>query len=199
MGRLYTKEEGEFIRSFAKGRLKTEIQEEFFKRFGWEITMEQLTAYMKNHKITSGIDAKFKKGYIPPNKGVKGPWYPGAEKTWFKSGELPHNYRPVGSERICADGYIDIKVAEKKWRRKHIVNWEEHHKMKVPKGYCVIFLDGNKLNTDIENLMLISRKALIRMNWSGSFSEIPEVTRAAAAAAELKAAIGDAKRRRKNE
>ena len=44
--------------------------------------------------------------------GKKGICADGCERTWFKKGHIPANYRPVGSERVNADGYIEVKVAD---------------------------------------------------------------------------------------
>ena len=44
----------------------------------------------------------------------------------FAKGNVPPNHRPVGSERISKDGYIEVKVAEpNKWRLKQRVVYEE--------------------------------------------------------------------------
>lgn len=37
----------------------------------------------------------------------------------------------------------------KRWKFKHILIWEQHHKKKVPNGCIVIFKDGNNTNFDI--------------------------------------------------
>ena len=37
----------------------------------------------------------------------------------------------------------------------------------LPKGYAILFLDGNKQNTDISNLRLMSRSELLIMNRFG--------------------------------
>ena len=78
-------------------------------------------------------------------------------ETQFKKGNVPHNWRPVGSERVNVDGYIEIKVSgPKKWMMKHRYVWQQHYG-EIPKGSMVIFKDGNRLNTDIDNLMLITQ------------------------------------------
>ena len=80
---------------------------------------------------------------------------------------MPHNYRPVGSERINRDGYIEVKVADPKtWKTKHRIVWEAHHG-EIPKGSIIVFRDGNKLNTDISNLALVSRGVSLKMNQAG--------------------------------
>ena len=64
-------------------------------------------------------------------------------ETTFKKGNRPHNYRPVGSERITVDGFVEIKVADpNKWDLKSRVIYQEKYG-KIPKGYKIIYLDGN--------------------------------------------------------
>lgn len=109
-----------------------------------------------------GNSGSFKKGNIPWNKGITG--YMGANRTSFKKGHLPHNTRKMHSERLSKDGYIEIKVGRNKWIGKHRYILEQHYKKKVPKGYAVIFLDGDNRNFDIDNLKLISRGALLILN-----------------------------------
>ena len=95
----------------------------------------------------------------------------------FKKGHMPHNHRPVRSEREGKDGYLEIKVAEpKKWVGKHKAIYEEHFGP-VPKGYKVIFLDSNKRNFDINNLACVSSAELARLNQNHRISEFPEVTK----------------------
>ena len=110
-----------------------------------------------------GGKTKFPKGNIPWNAGMKG-WKPkGSEKGHFKKGQMPHNHKPVGSTRISKDGYMEVKVKEpKKWRAVHVLEWEKHNG-KVPRGYIVVF-KGDKLNTDISNLELITRAENMRRN-----------------------------------
>lgn len=46
--------------------------------------------------------------------------YEKARKTMFRKGNIPANHKPIGYERINADGYIEVKVAEpNKFRLKH--------------------------------------------------------------------------------
>lgn len=109
-----------------------------------------------------GNSGSFKKGNIPWNKGITG--YMGANRTSFKEGHLPHNTREMYSERLSKDGYIEIKVGRNKWLGKHRYIWEQYYKKDVPKGYAVIFLDGDNRNFEIDNLKIISRGALLILN-----------------------------------
>ena len=57
-----------------------------------------------------------------------------------------------------------IKIAEpNEWKMLHAYIWEHKHG-KIPKGYCVIFKDKNTLNMSLDNLMLVSRNELVRLN-----------------------------------
>ncbi|WP_426576718.1 HNH endonuclease signature motif containing protein [Xenorhabdus stockiae] len=79
-------------------------------------------------------------------------------------GNIPHNTRPVGTERINADGYVYVKVNKsKRWKLKHHVVWEAHHG-KLPAGVVVIFKDGNQENFHIDNLLMVTRQENVILN-----------------------------------
>lgn len=109
----------------------------------------------------SGIATRFKPGNVPANKGKKmsEEQYTSCQKTMFKPGNKPHNSKPVGSERITKDGYIEVRMdcpGYRKWKLKHRIVWESVNG-KIPNGFNVQFKDGNRKNCDINNLYLISR------------------------------------------
>lgn len=158
-----TEEQAEFIKNNVNGLLNVELAKIFNEKFSTDVSPLQIRTFKKNHKLRSGIDGRFKKGHIPHNKGIKGV-FKGDKSTWFKNGHKPFNYRPIGSERVNVDGYVEIKVADpNKWEAKHRVIWEKHYG-KIPDGYSVIFSDKNKENLDINNLMLVSKKQLVFLN-----------------------------------
>lgn len=197
-GHRYTPEEKSFFVEYTPGHTCEEIQAAFILEFGWSISIGQVKGYMGNNGINNGLTGRFIPGQIPPNKGVKGIHYPGCEKSWFKKGNISANYRPVGSERIDRkDGYIRVKTKEPRtWELKHRVIWEQHHGA-IPKGKCLIFLNGDKTDIRIENLALIDRKVSVRMNQSGLRYMDPDSTKAAIAVAELMSATGAAKRKKR--
>ena len=197
--RKYTQEEHQFFQEYVPGHSHKEIQQEFIRRFGREITEQKVKGYIANHKLNTGRTGRFEKGHVSHNKGKKGISSPGCEKTWFPKGHIPDNYRPVGSERINVGGYVEVKVADpNKWKLKQRVVWEAAHGP-VPKGSCIIFLDGNKQNTDLGNLQMIKRSVLVRMNQKELFFDDPNLTKAGAGLAGVINAMGEAKRRKKNE
>ncbi len=123
--------------------------------FGIDVRLKQIRSFCKNHGITSGRTGQFKKGHVPFHTGTKGLVKPNSGS--FKKGQQPHNHQPVGAERINSEGYHYIKVAEPTvWRCKHHILWEQHNGI-IPKNHIVRFIDGNRDNITIENLMLISQ------------------------------------------
>lgn len=128
-------------------------------RLGLKKSKEFLTEQRK----TLGQNGQFKKGLIPHSKGKKLSDATKAKlaKTMFKSGNRPHNAQTVGIEREDKDGYLMVKIAEPNvWRYKHHIAFGEE----VPKGFNVIFIDGNKRNFERSNLALLSDADLMRQN-----------------------------------
>lgn len=66
-------------------------------------------------------------------------------------------YAPIGSFREDSNGYIRIKVANRKWMLYHRYLWEKYYNKKLPQDMIIVFLDGNRRNFNIENLAAITR------------------------------------------
>lgn len=183
----YTEAEREFMREYVPGHSYKEIQEAFTEKFGWDISRKQVSAYIKNNNLNTGRTGCFEKGHIPANKGQKmsPEVYEKIKRTMFKKGDMPVNHRPVGSERITRDGYIEVKVAEpNKWKLKHRCVWENENG-KIPNGHAILFLDGNKLNVDISNMKLVKRSELLIMNRYDLYGADAQLTEAATNLAKL--------------
>ena len=163
-GIKWSDEEKEYLKKITPGHHYIEIANMMNKKFNREFTVDTIKNAIGRYKLNTGFNGRFKKGNVPHNKGKKGLYYKGCEKTWFKKGQAPTNHKEVGSERIDLDGYTLIKVAEPSvWKLKHRVIWEKANGP-IPKNYTVIFLDGDKSNTDINNLALVSRSELLIVN-----------------------------------
>ena len=162
----WTQEEIEYIKSICWKSYHADTAKKFNEHFNSDITASQIKSLIGRLKIKTGRTGYFSKGHIPHNKGKKmsPEVYEKAKATMFKKGNLPPNYRPVGSERTTVDGYREIKVADpNKWELKHRYIYEQHFG-KIPKEDMVIFLDNDKTNLDINNLKCISRKEHLYMN-----------------------------------
>jgi hypothetical protein len=148
----YLEEHKNFILKKHQGITTMELTELFNNEFKTNITCSQIRCYLTNHKLKNGVVKRFKKGHTPINKGTKG--LTGPNKTSFKKGYTPKNYKPVGSERITKDGYIQIKTADPNtWELKQKVIYEKEFG-KIPEGHALFFLDQNKLNVSLDNLVL---------------------------------------------
>lgn len=182
----YTDELKQFIIDHNPGRTAQELADLVNRRFGLSLSGGAMNAYRKRKGIKSTIDGRYRPGHEPANKGTH---IGGYEPTQFKKGNRPHNYLPVGTERINSDGYYEIKVADpKKWKGKHIILWEQHHG-KVPKGHAVIFGDGDKNNVTIDNLVLVTRVQLVMLNKYGLIKNNADLTRVGVTVVDLKRKI----------
>lgn len=170
----WSKEEIEYITEITPGRSYKEILELMNDKFEYEFRLKQIQGAIKRYKLNTGRTGYFQKGFTPWNKGTKGLCK--SNKTSFKPGTCPINHRNVGDERITRDGYIEIKIAEPNiWDLKHRVIYEKHHGP-IEDGHAIIFLDGNKLNTDINNLKSVSRHKLLVLNKNKLIKNNAELT-----------------------
>jgi hypothetical protein len=184
-----------FLERKAAGRSYAELTELFNRRFGLSFTVNRLTATLGRLELTNGRDGRFRPGNIPPNKGKKGIRV--SRETEFKKGNRPWNWRPVGSERINADGYAEVKIRNPNmWKAKHRIIWEKA-RGKIPRGGVIIFADGNKLNMRLNNLLLVSRSELSVMNHLGLMSSYGKLTEIGKSIADIKLLIADRKRQSK--
>lgn len=195
----YTDEMIQFLADYTPGHHHREIADAFNQKFNTNLSVKAIGAALKRYHFYTGFTGQFPKGHVPVNKGKKGVCAPGCEKTWFKKGRPSLNERPVGSERVNVDGYIELKVAKHKWKLKHRVVWEEANGP-IPRGSILIFLDNNKLNTELSNLMLLPRKISCRLNQQGFGQLEPEAKIAAIKLVEYQyQVIGIKKSRKKGE
>ena len=112
----------------------------------------------------AGRKHRYHKGHKPWNKGVKG-LNNAPDYTLFKSGHIPANYKPIGWTRIDAEGYHWMKVREglNGWVMIHRLAWELENGP-IPEGKFLRFIDGNKGNLELDNLMLVDRESNMRLN-----------------------------------
>ncbi len=131
-------------------------------------------AYRLRRGDNVGAAYRFTPGHVPANKGLRRPgWAPGRmRETQFKRG-VRHGaaaelWKPIGTERISKDGYLERKVndglpLQRRWRAVHLVLWESAHGP-VPKGHAIAFKNADKTDIRLENLECISRRELMSRN-----------------------------------
>lgn len=183
-GKLLTKEQHDYLVSIQKNKTSRDVANKMNQKFGLSLTEKQIKSYRGNNNLNSGLTGRFEKGRVPYNKGKKLPNMP-QNSGQFKKGNKPPNYLPVGTINFTTDGYPKEKIADpNKWVLKHRKVWEDNFGP-IPEGYSVCFLDGDKTNYDISNLILLSNEELARMNQNNYFSTDPELTKLGAGITKL--------------
>jgi len=182
--RLFNDEQVKFLKDNYPGRNVAGLRKLFNAKFKTSMTWQQIKTAVHNRGIVCGRTGHFPKGNKPWNTGSKGQGLTGANKKSFKKGNVPANRKPLGSERICPkDGYVLIKIAEwdphfnrpTRWKHKSVYTWEQANGP-VPDGLTVLIKDGDKLNCgDPDNLVLVSRAELLRLNTYGYKDTPPEL------------------------
>lgn len=169
----YSARELRFIET-RKHLARQELWSQFVAKFGRrDIKLEDLKALCFRKGWRTGRTGRFEKGFVPHNKGKPYPAAraPACAANQFKTGNLPHNTKYLGHERVSKDGYIEISVDQinphtgfdRHYVLKHRWLWEQTHGQ-VPEGMCLKCIDGNRLNTDPTNWELIPRAMLPRLN-----------------------------------
>ena len=88
-------------------------------------------------------------------------------------------YKPIGTERISKDGYLERKthdalpdgvskteanrLRQRRWKPVHVIVWESEHGP-LPKSHAVAFKNGNKADIRLDNLECITRAELMKRN-----------------------------------
>lgn len=199
IGNIYTEEMIEWLRQNVAARTWPENAKLFNQKFLLNVSPKALQQVASRRKIFTGRTGCFEKGHNVWNKGKKGWSAKGTEKTRFNKGHIPWNHCPVGSERINKDGYIEIKVEEpNKWKLKHAFEWEKKNGQINTRKECLIFLDGDRNNLDISNLMKIKRSENLILGRMGLWQKDAELNQVAVNIAKVIEKIGDRKKCKKS-
>ena len=202
----------EFIRDNSWGVSSKEMAEMVNEKFGTDFSPTQMKSFRQRHGIKSGCTGWYQKGHPPGNKGKKLEEYVTDPErvadikkriapTQFKKGQKAINEYPLGTIVITSDGYKIRKRSMtgdlwERWEFLHRAVWEEHNGP-VPEGMMVSFRDSNRLNCDIDNLMLITRAENVTLTKMGFRFEDSDLTDAGLNLIRLKAAVKNAKKRKK--
>jgi hypothetical protein len=186
----------------------SEYHRRFCELFMRDVSPANLHALRKRMGWRTGRTGHFAKGAAPHNKGVKcahgkGGRHPNARRTQFRAGNLPHNTKHLGHERVSKDGYVEISIAEtnphtgfeRRYVLKHKWLWEKANGP-LDRGMFLKCLDGNKQNTDPSNWLPLPRAVLPYLNGHRGLdyeASEPAVRPAIIALAKVRHAIKSAK------
>ena len=182
---------------------RRELYATYIEKFQREMTIEAFKALCDRLDLRTGRTGQFPKGIVPANKGKKMPYNANCARTQFKKGQLSgvarDRQKPVGSERLSKEGYVERKIhnglpMQSRWRAVHRINWEAINGP-VPEGCILKSRDGNKANTDPSNWQAVSRGVLARRNKLFGGAMIPaELEPTAIAIAKLDLKISEKRR-----
>lgn len=185
MRREFKDDEIAFLKEISPGRTCEEITDAFNARFR-----------DRDYVIPSQVRSAMTYRKIPYN-GKHGKFQPG----------VATRHVPIGSVIIAQYGirkngerytYELVKVAEPNvWKRKSLLVWEKHYGS-LPEGKMIIFLDGDTLNSDVENLYAVSCGVHFRLNKYRTMKPNREFMLAAIKIAEIEDAIARVKKKNKN-
>lgn len=194
----YSSAELAFLRDNAT-RTRRALHADFVARFDRaDVSFNALKAKCKRMGLRTGRTGYFPKGHVSHNKGRRGIDYPGMRKTQFKPGQRPPNHRPLGSERITKDGYVEIKVAQPnphttaktRFVAKHRWIWANVNGP-IPPRHVLRNLDGDLTNCDPDNWACVSFGVNARLTVAGFNDCDPALRPAMVAKARLDDRIGE--------
>lgn len=146
----------------------------------FSISKEEQTYLLDNYKYKSiqELTNLFNKRF---NKGLSTTQIQHLKKKLGITNGRGNRQKPLFSERTDGDGYIILKVRDKQHKgydknyilKSHYI-WEKHYG-KIPKGYNLIYLDGNKKNCCIENLALVKNSELVYINHNMKLSKHKDI------------------------
>ena len=179
----YSEEEDKFLIDNSPKMSRQELTDKFNSKFKTTIDIDAIIARCLRLGANASSDGRFKAGKLPWErcKAGKEAWIKRHKdsaqynKGCFKKGQISHNTRPVGTEQLRSDGKIYIKVDNgKRWKSKSVVAWEKVHG-EITNGYHVISVNGDKNETDVDNLRLVDNDTQILLmsnRWHTSGPEI---------------------------
>ena len=200
----------EYVRDNSYGVESKDLAKMVNERFGLNLSPQNMKAYCQRMGIKRGLTGWFQKGHTPGNKGVKQADYCSPEAlerskaSQFKKGHKPVNQLPVGSIKVNSYGYLLRKKQMEgsqweRWEFLHRAIWEEHNGP-IPEGMYISFKDGDNMNCDISNLMMINRPESAAMTGYKLRSQDPDLTMAGLGMVRLKQKAAKVrKERRKSE
>lgn len=152
---------------------RRDLHRAFVETFGrTDVSQANIHALCKRNGWNTGRTGRFAPGQEAWNAGKPMPYHPNSARTRFRkgnrTGKAAEKYKPIGTERISHDGYLERKIhdgmpLQSRWRSVQLIRWEEIHGT-LPDDMCLKCLDGDRLNTDPSNWEAIPRALLPRLN-----------------------------------
>lgn len=173
----YTDEQEAFLKESASTMTREELTTEFNKKFSCEVSCDALSMRCWQKGYGRATDGKFHKGSVPWEKTSGGrnayiKTIKGGNCRSFKKGQVAHNAKPIGAEsEWCGETYIKTTNG---WISKRRDAWKKQNGA-IPMGMKIISVDGNKHNTDANNLRIADNDTIVVLmanDWIGKGAEV---------------------------
>ena len=172
----YTAKMIQWLEQKAHGKRFKELSKLFNVRFNAETSASQLKCICGYYGIKTEYD--WNKSILLPI-GTERVFYRKTGATYVKTSHVQsgNGHWPTGT-----------------WIPKQNLIWERKHG-KIPKNHVIIFLDGNKKNFRISNLLLVSRKIFFYMTTRNLLTNNADMTKINYAIAKSNLSVVDAIKR----
>ena len=179
----YTDEQREFLKLNSPKMSRKELTEAFNRMFGQDKTVDAIRTFCKKNGYYAPTDGRYQKG----NKT----WSTGLSKEEHRKHFSDESYanvignldarktKGIGDEYQMKFGndtipYVVVSLDYSLPFKKRIMPktryvWEQAHGP-LPEGHCIIHLDGDVQNCELDNLMAVSNYERLVLNgnhWSG--------------------------------
>lgn len=143
----FTPEANEYLKQNGWNYTSRELSKKMLEMFGVKVAKQTVTDQLRRLGINRGPC------YRPP-------------------GYVESCCKPVGSERIDKNRTVMVKVAQpNEWKPKALVVMNYN-----PRTHQVIYLDGNSLNVEPENMVVVSKRVHARLAKNGWLNKSREIT-----------------------
>lgn len=190
---VWTPEQIQFLRDWRPHETLASLTRRLNRAFGTDYSVAAVGGACKRNRIGAGDDGRFEPGEQPWNTGLKGYQAGGrAPLHQFNRGHMPQTWVPIGTRVRSSDGYWKVKVSDspgpgesrRGWQQQHRLIWEEAHGPQ-PRGTAIVFVDGDPDNLTLDNLEIVTRAELARLNQLG-WRKLPDVATRRAFIAQVK-------------
>lgn len=173
MGKVYTKEQEQFLIRQSKGVSRKMLTDMFNAKFGTNKSVLAIKSWCNSRGFYNGNDGRFKNGNVSWQTGLSADEYKKhfTEESFKRSIEKikPKRLHHVG-DTILRHGELWVVINEddnvctdKRLVSKRRYVYEQAYG-KIPPKHRIIHLDGNKLNCSIDNLYCIPSKFIPIIN-----------------------------------
>ena len=140
---------------------------ENYNKYSYKKASEQINKIFNVKTTTGSVEHKVNRlGLKKDKEGLRASYnFKRASKFWFRRGRISPIKKPIGYERLDKKtGIIWIKTQDPDiFEAKHRVIYREHYG-EIKEGMNIVFLNGNKQDYRIENLVALTNQELALFN-----------------------------------